>query len=385
MRNEARSRPWWRHAFMLVLALLTVPGTARAADMYRIEGVTVDATGESGVAARDLAIAAGQREGLTRMMQRLTSPTAHRYLPDVAAVPIERYVNSFEIAEEKVGPTRYLATLNISYVAEEVQALLDAADIPYVTRRSDPILVVPVELAPEGAAVPWPEASPWRAAWYDGLEQATVTVLALPLGDLADMAAAPPAAVAAGDRPALDALAGRYGTPTVVVASATLERAPGTGELQRVTVGARRADAWAQPLLETTVEPAPEEDEAQTLSRAVGLVIAAIEEDWTRETLVDLGPASALPVAVPLADLRGWVQIRDELTGLPEVRAVDVETFAQDEARVLIGYRGGLDELMAAVERVGLSLALESDGWRLRPAGGPAAYRAPSPVLPATP
>ena len=111
----------------------------------------VDATAESGVAAREQAIAAGQREGLTRLMQRLTSPTAHGRLPDVSTVPIERYVNSFEIAQEKVGPNRYLGTLNINYVAAEVQSLLDSAGIPHVQRRSDPILVVPVELS-EGAA-----------------------------------------------------------------------------------------------------------------------------------------------------------------------------------------------------------------------------------------
>ena len=37
------------------------------------------------------------------------------------------------------------------------------------------------------------ENSPWRAAWYDGIEQATVTVLALPLGDLGGHGAAAPA------------------------------------------------------------------------------------------------------------------------------------------------------------------------------------------------
>ena len=38
-----------------------------------------------------------------RLMRRLISPTAHDRLPDVGALPIDRYVNSFEIAEEKVA------------------------------------------------------------------------------------------------------------------------------------------------------------------------------------------------------------------------------------------------------------------------------------------
>ena len=137
----AANSPWrcWR--------LPGLGSAADAADLYRIQGVPVDASAESGVAARELAIANGQREGLTRLMRRLTSPAAHDRLPDVSTVPIERYVNSFEIAEEKVGPNQYLGVINVSYIAAQVQGLLGSAGIPYVTRRSDPILVVPVTVA----------------------------------------------------------------------------------------------------------------------------------------------------------------------------------------------------------------------------------------------
>lgn len=384
MRNEACSSPWWRRAAVLAAGILAMSGAPEAADMYRIQGVPVDATAESGVAAREQAIAAGQREGLTRLMQRLTSPTAHGRLPDLSVVTIERYVNSFEIAQEKVGPNRYLGTLNVNYVAAEVQSLLSNAGIPHVQRRSDPILVVPVDLS-DGEPAAWAESSPWRAAWYEGIEQATVTVLALPLGDLGDIATAPAGSLMAGDQVALDALASRYGTETVVIATARIERAPDTGKPARIDLTARRAGAWGQPLLETAMAVAPEEDEPAALSRAIGQVVAAIEDDWKRHTAGRIEPVTSIAVAVPLADLPGWVQIKRELTGLSEVRSLGVDSFAQAEARVTIGYQGDLEGLIAAVQRVGLSLAQESDGWRLRPAGGLADYSAPAAVPSATP
>jgi hypothetical protein len=384
MRNEASARLWtWRRVAALALGLLLLAPAARAADLYRVQGVPVDATAESAVAARRIALEEGQREGLTRLLRRLTSPEEHGSLPAVGSLPIERYVNSYEITQERVGPTRYLAALNVSYVAAEVQALLRGAGIPFVTRRSDPILVVPVEETAKGP-VAWLEASPWRDAWYDGVNRALVTVLALPLADLGDVSAAPPEALLAGDKAALDALAARYGTQSVVVATAQLDRTPDTGKLARVAVAARRADAWNRPLLEGVVELAPEEDEAATLARTVDRVIAAIENDWKRQTLVRAGPVSTLTAAVPLADLASWVQIRRGLTGLPEVRSVQVESFGQTAARVTIGYEGGLADLASAVERVGLSLAQENDGWHLRPAGGPADLPAAWPALPAT-
>lgn len=387
MRNEASAwaRAWRAAAALLLAAWLALPGMAAAADLYRVQGIPVDATAPSAVAARQIAIDQGQREGLRRLLRRLTSPEDHGALPPVERLSVERFVNSFEIAQEKLSPTRYLATLNVSYVAAEVQALLRGAGIPYVTRRSDPILVIPVELGAAQAPAGWVEVSPWRAAWEEGIGRATVATLALPLGDLADSAMAPPEAIASGDKAALDALLARYGGTMAVVAIARPERDPTSGKLTRIGLEARRTDAWDKPLLDAAIDVPPGEEEPTALARAVDRAILAIEDDWKRQTLVRVGPVSLLAAAVPLADLASWVQIRRELAGLPEIRSVQVDSFAQTEARVTIGYAGDLPQLAAAVERIGLTLAQENDGWHLRPAGVPAAWPAPSPALPASP
>jgi hypothetical protein len=134
---------------------------------------------------------------------------------------------------------------------------------------------------------------------------------------------------------------------------------------------------------ESAAEPA--EAEARALELAAGLVIAAIEDEWKRRTLVPQAAASRLVAAVPLADLAGWVQIRNELAGLPEVRSLEVESFSQQRARLAIGFDGDLARLAMALERVGLSLVEENDGWHLRPAAGPAGYPAPFSAPPPMP
>lgn len=384
MRNEATacSWPWRRWALAaLLLALGLAAGPAHAADMYRVMGVPVDATAESAVAAREQAIAEGEREGLRRLLRRLTAPADHARLPRVEDLPLDRFVNSYEIASERVGPTQYIATLNISYLAEETQELLRGQGLSFVTRRSEPILVVPVEETASGP-VAWLETSTWRAAWYDALEQATVTVLTMPLADLADVADAPPTALLSGDQSALDALGARYGAAEVIVAIARLERDQ-DGKLERVAVTARPSDDWSRPILRQVVEPAAGEEEPATLARAVGLVVAAIEDDWKRRTLVPLDALSTVVAAVPLAGLSGWVQVRNELASLREVRSLRLESFSRAGARVAIGYEGEFPELLTALEGVGLTLAQEVDGWHLRPATGPEEPLAPPPALPA--
>ncbi len=250
MRNEAPTLSRCRQVALALLAVAWISAPVLGADLYRIDGVAVDAVAESGVAARQIAIANGQREGLTRMMRRLTSPADHGRLPDVATVPIERFVNSFEIAEEKVGPNQYLGVINMNFIAAQVQGLLSSAGIPYVTRRSDPILVVPVSVT-GGQPDAWAESSPWRNAWFAAIEDATIVVVALPLGDLADLAGAPPGSLLAGDPAVLEALGVRYGATTVIVATATAADPELTGPVQ---IELRRADDWMQPIFRTTVE-----------------------------------------------------------------------------------------------------------------------------------
>ena len=364
MRNEATIRSWGRRFALALAAVACLAGPARAVDLYRIQGIPVDAVAESGVAARELAIADGQREGLTRLMRRLTSPAAHERLPDVATVAIERYVNSFEIAEERIGPNQYLGVINVSYVAAQVRSLLGSAGIPYVTRRSDPILVIPVTVA-GGEPDAWAEASPWREAWFAAAEAAMLVVVALPLGDLADIAGAPPPSLLTGDPAVLEALGVRYGATTVIVATAAAADAELSGP---VDIELRRADDWGQPIYRATVDPAAGGDHAAALRAAVDQAIVAIEDDWKLRTAAQAAQVSTIQAAVPLADLAGWVQIRRDLTALPEVRWVTVDSFTQSLARVTIGHLGDLERLTGAVGRIGLSLAEETDGWHLRPA-----------------
>ena len=148
MRNEASARPW--PASRLVLA----SGASLAGRRHRSgpprstasTGVPVDATAESGVAARELAIADGQREGLTRLMQRLTSPTAHGRLPDVppAADRALRQQLRDRRGEGRAEPLPGRAQRQLRRRPRSRRCCAAPAS-RYVTRRSDPILVVPVD------------------------------------------------------------------------------------------------------------------------------------------------------------------------------------------------------------------------------------------------
>ena len=62
MRNLACSRSVWRCLAGAIVVILLAPLASHAAETYRIDGIPVEATAESGVVARETAIAGGQRE-----------------------------------------------------------------------------------------------------------------------------------------------------------------------------------------------------------------------------------------------------------------------------------------------------------------------------------
>jgi hypothetical protein len=152
-----------------------------------------------------------------------------------------------------------------------------------------------------------------------------------------------------------------------------------------VNVELRRADDWAQPIFQTVVDVPVGSDPMPALESVVGEAILAIEDDWKRRTAEQAAQVSTVEVTVPLADLAGWVQIRRDLSALPEVRWLSVDSFTQSRARVTIGHLGDLERLTAAVGRVGLSLAEETDGWQLRPADALSLPPAPLPAMSVSP
>lgn len=378
------TRPGATLLLLLVACSLALirPGAAAAAfDPYTVAGIPAEATAANAVAAREQALTLAQREGLRQLLRRLTLPDAASRLPRVDGLRIETFVRSYEVASEKVAPTRYVVTLNVSYLPDQVGQLLQGAGVPYLDRKPDPVLVVPVLQGADAGLDLWGDANPWRAAWNAGVPSPLVE-LRLPLGDAGDVATLTPDQVLAGDAAAPATLGRRYGATSVLIARA---RPTGGSPPTAVAVEARYADPEEPFAYRDTLQAAPGEDEATLLSRAAERVAAAVEAAVKRRLIVPSSQVSAIEVAVPLADLSGWVQIRRTLTAVSEVRSVRVESFERSGARVSLGYAGDAGRLAAAMQRAGLSLVEENGGWQLRAAGGRGASPAPSSASPATP
>lgn len=344
-----------------ILFGLVLAAAALALDWWTETGIPVDVTAENAVAARQKGIEAGQREGLRRLLERLVPPEERARLPAVQNLPLARYVRSYEIAEEKVAPNRWLATLNVAFDPDAVSELLAGRGVTMLQPTAAPVLlVIPAERR-QGGLLLWAREEPWWQAWERVAASERALELLLPLGDLADLAALPPEAVATGDRAAVDRLAARYGAADAVVA---LLESTGDRPVVRFLAGTGALRGDPAPL----VAP-PEGDPLEAAARAAA---ARLGETW-RRGLVRSDRLAELAIVVPLADLAGWVQIRQQLETLPEIREVRIVSIGRRRAEIVLRHAGDLERLREGLGRRGLVLAEEGGGWQLRAAGVPPA------------
>jgi len=353
------ARPLW--AGLILIFVLLVAGTAparaqtvRAFDPFTVSGVAVDKTAQSAAAARADAIAEGQRLALQRLIKRLAAKQAADRLSVTAARAAE-LVRDFEIAEEKSSGVRYIAKLNVRFKPEAVRAMLRAEGAAFAETASRPLIVLPV-FEGGGAPVLWDDANPWRDAWNAKLPRDGLVPMVLPAGDPSDMGTIKAEQARDGDSAKLRALAAKYNAGGTLVAVAKID---GTGEVQ---VTSTRLGTTGAP--QTVVEKfkgSPGESREALLQRAADSVATQIEERWKQDNMLRVGGSEqALEADVPFGSLREWVEIRNRLGRVTQVRRSDLRAVSKKDAHVVLYYVGDEAQLSQALAQ--LDLRLETQG-----------------------
>ncbi len=364
----------------LVLGFAGLRIAVAAPELYTVSGIAVDATAESAVVAQRQALETAEREGLRRLFARLVPEEDLPRLPEVESLPLEPLVRSYTVEEEKRSATRYLAEVTVRYEPEAIRALLARAGVAAVIAPTPPLLVIPVLVEGERVDL-WGEDNPWRRAWLVNADRNTFLTIRLPLGDLADIVALGDATPEVGTE-GLAKLAERYGTGDILFARATRGASPATaaGGIE-VALSLLPAGGWlTEPLEDRVVLPAGEAE--QIWERAVARAKLLLERVWKRRNAVRLGSRDTVRVTVPLADLRGWVQIREKLQAMPEIRSVRIERLSRREAELAIAFVGDRAQLRQALAGRGLDLVLEDGSWQLRPVEDPDGPSVPSSASP---
>ena len=356
---------------LLVLGGLSVPlAGGRAASIevaFGVSGVAVDVIAENAEAARTEALAEGQRRAFRRLLMRLTLAADHDRLPSLPDPVITELVRGFEVAGERVGPDRYIASLTFHFKPTEVGNLLRENGIPYAAAASEPVVVVPLFQGADGLVL-WEDGNPWRLAWARLPPSDSLVPVIVPFGELADLEIMSAIQARKGEPARFERLAARYGAGEAiaidaVVAGETTQAAPtvsvsvrhiGT-EGVRVSGGTYSGMAW------DTLDV--------VLAAAAKATRDQLESEWKTANLLHFDRESRLAVDIPITGFADWLDIRARLGGLALLRKLEIAALSPRFARAVLHYLGDEQQLAGALARDNLTLTREADLWILRRRG----------------
>ncbi len=359
----------------IVLGALAVAGPAAAADrpddVFTVAAVPVDATAANPSLARDAARQLGERRAFDLLIDRLVLAQDRGGVPKATDSALNDIVQGIEVANERSSGVRYLANYTFRFRPESVRRLLRDAGVPFAETPSRPVVVLPVLVADNRTTL-WEEPNPWRDAWNAHPPQPGLVPLAMPLGELGDVAAIDAAAAASGDDARLQAIAQRYGGDDVLVAVASLKTATARHTLdvtgRRYTPGS----PGGEPKWTTTVAAAADEADPDLMARAIADVVGQMQQAWKVANILDFSQSGTLRATVLAHDLATWLAVRDSLTGIPAVRRTEILSVDHSGAQIVLHYVGAEGQLRVALSQRDLELSGADPDWVLaRRGAGP--------------
>lgn len=342
--------------------LLSLAGQALAqgaADAFTVRGVEVDVSAASVQAAKDQAVAEGQRQAFRQLLERLTQPADHGRLPKADA---QEYVRDFTVDQERASATRYLASLTVRFNAGAVKKLLQSAGVPFADARARGLVIVPVYKPAAGArAVLWDDPNPWRAAWV-GLGGGGLVPLTVPSGEVGDVAAITPEQALAGAADAMRAIGSRWKSPDVLVAAAALSP---TGRSLDVALFAEPGTPKPFETLSYSLNEGESLD--ALMRRAARDISKAVDQLHKQPNLLHFDRSGTVSALVPLTGLADWLAVRDRLAKVSQVRRWELVSLSKVEAAVILHTVGEAEQIRSALAGAGLRMEKIDGFWTIQP------------------
>lgn len=379
-------------ALGMALIATALPSPVRAAafsSAFVIGDLPVDATGKSGVAARDAARAAAQKQALQLLLQRLTAASDWPRLPHLQGEAVTDLVLDMEVESEHVSASHYVGRYTFRFDPKGVRALLQQSGIPFTELVSKRVVAIPLFQTATGTHL-WDDPNPWRDAWNAARGPAGLVPWVVPLGDLGDVQSLDVPDLKQPAPEKLVAMSQRYDGGDIVVASAILQDSvPGASD---AAPGAAAAPVTLQITVtrysatgtdsESTSVSADKPDAGFYLSGVVASE-RMLEDLWKKVSLAGAAPSPAVPVSgnaagsggmltapgsrqveveVPIAGAADWIKIRDRIAQVSGVLGTRIEVLTKDKILLQLSLSGEPQRLALAFAQQDLALSPGAQG-----------------------
>lgn len=367
MIDNMMNRRFFQIALAALALVILFRGPATAQDLFEVNGLRVDESAADEVKAKFGAIESAQERALQIVLRRLVQAEDIDRLSQIDGERLARMVRDYDIADEKLGGGRYLATISVRFVPEEVANALKDAQIPFAMTRSRPIVVLPV-LDTGSARRLWDDPNPWRRAWAGRTPYPGLFSVMMPAGDLSDVATVNVNQAISADPDAMLAIARKYQATGAMVAIASISgnQASRLVAVKLEFVGGNNDGATVERRFKGSGNL------TAFLGQVVTQILDGLERDWKQENILDFSQVERMSVLVPIKGLGGWRDVRERLDGMSRIQSLSMARMSQEEVELDLVFVGSTVQLRSALAQQGLELVFSPDHslWLLRRIGG---------------
>ena len=332
------------------------------ADVFTVSRVKVDETAEDAASAKVKAIGAAQVIAFSRLIQRISPSGSLDLLPQFGVNDVSAMTSGLTFEDERTGPTRYIATLTVSFLPDTVRELLYQYNVPIAEEQASPMLLVPIWKTADGMSL-WEGENPWKEAWLSLDLEHSLTPTLVPIGDLTDISAITAEEAFARDAIKLEALRLRYGADNVVVSVAEQK------DDRTVYITLQGETSFGVLNYGHSFEVG-EGGMAETAEQAAQRFLFAMEENWksaVAELSVPTSNLNEITVAIPFDSLSEWNSLRARIRQTFGVAEVEIDSLSARGGIVKVRYDGTIEDLGEALRVNGLILSEVSGTWVIQP------------------
>lgn len=352
----------------LLAALWLWAAPAKADDsLYTVEGVKVDITAESAIAAREQAFAKAEQDAFTALAARMLTEAEMATFTPPESDTISAMVLDFEITDERLSPVRYIGTYTFRFRDDDVRSFFSMKGKSFTDVVSRPVLVLPFYQW-GSRMVLWEGENPWLSAWNRTQQQAGLVRVTVPIGDAQDVIDIADNQALTYDPAALDSMLLRYDAGDAVIAIATptwpdteQNVAPNAMPAEIAVMLYRTGMMGPEFITTLKVKPADGDDRDALYDRTAQQVQAALQRDWKEKTAVAPAAietaASTLQARVKINAMKDWVEMQKALSRVQGVQNIRVLKLSPQEARIELAFQGTESRLRLALEQANIVLS----------------------------
>ena len=350
-----------------LLCLVFLPFSAFAEEALVNSEVNVDIVGKDPAAARELAMAKAEVDGLMALLERLGPPgQAKDLMNTLDSKKITAMVKGTQIVSEKITDNRYRARLVVSFDGNEISAVLAKLTAPDVKENMPAtigsFLIIPA-LEMNDQKLLWEESNVWGAVWKNVALEVNSGDVLVPFGDANDMATLKYENMMEATYDNIAPLAIRYGVSDVVLLQAHYSLRPD----MILTVVRRRVNRQDTSVKVMTYRGDPQETRDLLFARAAHDIINELHEKKNDETnstrTVRGGDRKQIMMLASITTMASWTKLRTKISALPMVDRIEMLAISARQADIVVHYRGSEESFTNALGSKSIRLAKKPTYW----------------------